>query len=133
VDVFTPEKRSSVMASIRSKGNRTTELRLIKIFRENGISGWRRAYPLFGRPDFVFPKRRVVVFVDGCFWHGCKRCFRLPTSNTGYWVKKIERNRNRDREVSQQLRKKGWKVLRLPECAFKKMSLLQSKLKKALG
>ncbi|HEX4140976.1 MAG TPA: very short patch repair endonuclease [Candidatus Methylacidiphilales bacterium] len=132
-DVFTPAKRSRVMAAIRSKGNRTTELRLIDVFRKNKISGWRRNFALFGRPDFVFPKKRVVIFVDGCFWHGCKRCFRMPTSNTQYWVAKIERNRKRDQEVARQLKKGGWKVLRMAECVLENDRLAKLKLVRVLN
>lgn len=58
------------MRQVKSKKNKSTELRLIEIFRQNGITGWRRNYPVKGHPDFVFPKRKIAVFVDGCFWHG---------------------------------------------------------------
>ena len=69
-DVFTKKKRSAVMAAIRSHGNKDTELKLISIFRGHGIKGWRRHQPLPGKPDFVFRRERLAVFVDGCFWHG---------------------------------------------------------------
>lgn len=70
---------------------------------------------LIGRPDFVFPKQKVVVFVDGCFWHACPRCGHTPKSNQRYWSPKLLRNRNRDKTVSRQLRRNGWNVLRLWE------------------
>src|SRR5436190_20991772 len=73
-DVFTRTKRSEVMSRIRAHGNRDTELRLIALFRRYGITGWRRNARVFGKPDFVFPKQRVAVFVDGCFWHRHPRC-----------------------------------------------------------
>ena len=73
VDVFPKERRSYVMSRIRSHGNASTELRLIAVFKELGISGWRRNYPLFGKPDFVFQSEKVAVFVDGVFWHGHPR------------------------------------------------------------
>lgn len=69
-DVFDKEKRSSIMQCVRSKGNKSTEIKLIQVFAENGITGWRRNYQVKGHPDFVFPKRKIAVFVDGCFWHG---------------------------------------------------------------
>ena len=69
-DVFDAEKRSDIMRQVKSKKNKSTELRLIEIFKENGITGWRRNYPVKGHPDFVFPKKKIAVFVDGCFWHG---------------------------------------------------------------
>jgi DNA mismatch endonuclease (patch repair protein) len=132
VDVFTRKKRSRVMAAIRSKGNLTTELRLIEIFREDKITGWRRNYPLLGRPDFVFPSVKAAIFVDGCFWHGCKRCFRMPTSNTRYWIKKIANNKARDKNVSLRLKRGGWKILRLSECVLKDKSAVQRKLARVL-
>src|SRR2546426_9167745 len=96
-DVFSKQKRSEVMSSIRSSGNRATELRMVAIFREQNIKGWRRGARLFGRPDFVFPKERVAVFVDGCFWHGCTKHAQLPAANRGYWLRKFDLNRQRDR------------------------------------
>jgi len=67
VDVFEAEKRSEIMSRVRSSGNLATEIRLIRIFRTYGINGWRRNISVFGKPDFVFPKSRLAVFVDGCF------------------------------------------------------------------
>jgi DNA mismatch endonuclease (patch repair protein) len=78
------------MSKICGSGNRGTELRLIEIFKARGITGWRRKYKLPGKPDFVFPKARVAVFVDGCFWHGCPKHCRMPRSN-----KKILARENR--------------------------------------
>jgi len=114
-DIWTKEKRSAVMSLIRGHGNKDTELRLIKIFRLFGIIGWRRKQKLFGKPDFVFRKQRVVVFVDGCFWHGCPKCYRRPSSNKKYWDRKFVRNRERDQQVTRLLRKSGWRVLRVWE------------------
>ena len=99
-DVFTIEKRSAVMSVIRSRGNKDTELRLISIFRAYGITGWRINHPLHGRPDFVFRSKRLAIFVDGCFWHGCPKHGRKPTSNQDYWIPKLLRNQARDRQVT---------------------------------
>ncbi|HEV2327505.1 MAG TPA: very short patch repair endonuclease [Verrucomicrobiae bacterium] len=114
-DVFSKPKRSKVMAAIRSKGNKETELRLALILRAHGIKGWRRHRPLPGKPDFVFPTQRLAVFVDGCFWHGCPKHGRNPDSNQHYWLAKLKRNRMRDKMVNRALRVSGWKVLRLWE------------------
>jgi DNA mismatch endonuclease (patch repair protein) len=103
------------MSLIRGSGNRNTELRLIAIFRANGIAGWRRHQPVFGKPDFVFPKLKLVVFVDGCFWHGCSRHFIKPQGNASFWRRKIATNQARDRLVNRTLRKSGWRVLRIWE------------------
>jgi DNA mismatch endonuclease (patch repair protein) len=76
-DVFSKKKRSEIMAAVKSTNNKNTELKLISIFRTNKIIGWRRAQRLPGNPDFVFHRERLAVFVDGCFWHGCKRHCRI--------------------------------------------------------
>ena len=103
------------MAAIRSKGNKDTELKLAAIFRAAEIKGWRRHASLPGRPDFVFPRHRLAVFVDGCFWHGCPKHGRNPSSNRNYWLPKLLRNKQRDMQVKRALTKRGWKVLRLWE------------------
>ena len=114
-DVFSRKKRSAVMAAIRSTGNRDTELKFLKILRSAQISGWRRNFPLFGKPDFCFPKARIAIFVDGCFWHGCPRHGRKPTSNTDYWYAKLARNKTRDSTVVRKLRQDGWTAIRIWE------------------
>jgi len=118
-DVFTREKRSAVMSLIRSRGNSATELRLIALMREHGITGWRRNAPVFGKPDFVFRTAKVAVFVDGCFWHGCPRHATKPATRAAWWAAKLARNAQRDRTVSRALRTCGWRVLRIWECALK--------------
>ena len=112
-DVFSKAKRSQVMAAIRSTGNKDTELKLAKIFRKYGIIGWRRKQLVLGKPDFIFRRGKVAVFVDGCFWHGCPKHGRNPTSNQVYWLKKLRRNKLRDATVNKMLTTSGWIVLRL--------------------
>ncbi len=144
-DIFTKAKRSAVMARIRSRGNRDTELALVRVFRAQGITGWRRhmqlrnaergvrkgggvrkagssprvprsALRVFSvRPDFVFPKLRVAVFVDGCFWHACPQHATQPKGNAAFWRAKLARNQARDRRVTRSLRRAGWRVLRIWE------------------
>lgn len=119
-DSFTKEERSRVMRQVRSKGNKSTELKLVELFRANKVTGWRRHLSLIGKPDFAFPKSKTVVFVDGCFWHGHDCRNTKPADNADYWRKKIERNRKRDALVSETLTAKGWRVLRFWECELKK-------------
>jgi len=119
-DVFTKAKRSEVMSRIRGRGNKNTELALVILFRRNKISGWRRNQKSFGKPDFVFPKLKLTVFVDGCFWHGCPRCYTRPKSNQNFWDDKVVRNRQRDKQVSGILRKAGWRVIRIWEHSLAK-------------
>jgi len=114
-DVFSKNKRSEVMSRIRSRGNRDTELALIAFFRKHHIIGWRRNRPLPGKPDFVFPAAHLIIFVDGCFWHGCKSHSKPPQTNCDYWSKKLRRNRQRDQSVARLLRNRGWRVIRLWE------------------
>lgn len=113
MDVFSRSDRSRVMSKIRSQGNAATELRLIEIFREYKITGWRRNQKLPGKPDFVFRKQRLAVFVDGCFWHACPLCYRRPRSNLKYWDAKRIRNKKRDRDVKKTLSNLGWRVIRI--------------------
>ncbi len=117
-DIFTKKKRSAVMSRIRGSGNKDTELRLIIIFRAYHITGWRRNSKLPGKPDFVLPSRRLAIFVDGCYWHGCPKHYTRPKSNRAFWDAKIARNRRRDREVNRLLKARGWRVLRIWEHAL---------------
>ncbi|MDR1296303.1 MAG: very short patch repair endonuclease [Deltaproteobacteria bacterium] len=122
-DVFDKAKRSLVMSKIRSKGNKSTELRLIDIFAERGVKGWRRNYDVRGHPDFIFPKRKIAVFVDGCFWHGHDCRLSRPKQNAEFWAAKLERNMSRDKTVAREFERRGWTVVRIWECELKKKNL----------
>jgi len=132
-DVFSKKKRSQVMAAIRSRGNRDTEVKLVAILRAANITGWRRHLPLPGCPDFVFKRERVAVFVDGCFWHRCPKHGRQPETNPDYWAKKLARNKSRDSAVSRMLRKDGWTVVRLWEHHLSAPVAAGARIKRALG
>ena len=114
-DIWTKAKRSEVMSLIRGTGNKNTELKLISVFRLHGVTGWRRKARLFGKPDFVFPKLKLAVFVDGCFWHGCPIHATQPKTNAKFWREKIARNQVRDALVTRTLRRVGWRVMRVWE------------------
>jgi len=136
-DIFTPQKRSAVMSRIRGLRNRDTELRLVQLLKTGGITGWRRNAKLFGKPDFIFPRQRLAVFVDGCFWHrhnGCKFSY-TPKTRSEFWLPKFERNIARDRLVTRTLRKAGWRVVRIWECQLtrKKQTRVLRRLKTALA
>lgn len=120
VDFVTKEKRSKIMSAIRSKGNQTTEVATIRLFKEYKIIGWRRNQALLGKPDFVFAKSRLVVFVDGCFWHGHSCLKPRDSLKKGFWKEKVERNIERGKLVNKMLRKDGWKVVRIWECEIEK-------------
>jgi DNA mismatch endonuclease (patch repair protein) len=119
-DVFTKAKRSAVMARIRGHGNKDTELALIKLFRKHHITGWRRNQKVFGKPDFLFRRNRLALFVDGCFWHGCPKHCRTPSGNRLFWKKKFVANKARDRRVNRKLRGIGWRVVRIWEHELKR-------------
>jgi DNA mismatch endonuclease, patch repair protein len=112
-DMFSPRQRSEIMSKVKGRENQATELRLIGVFREFGIRGWRRRAAVFGNPDFVFPAVRLAVFVDGCFWHGCPVHGSLPATNRRFWTLKLKRNTERDRVVGRELKRSGWFVLRI--------------------
>jgi DNA mismatch endonuclease (patch repair protein) len=112
-DIFSRKKRSEIMSRVKGRGNLSTEVLLIKIFRAFGLSGWKRNSTIFGKPDFVFPTARLAIFVDGCFWHGCPIHGALPSSNRSFWKEKLTRNKLRDRQVVRELRKAGWITLRI--------------------
>jgi DNA mismatch endonuclease, patch repair protein len=131
-DVFSRQKRSEIMSRVKGRGNALTELRLIELFRLHGFVGWRRNAPLFGRPDFVFPKFRVAVFVDGCFWHGCPAHGSMPKSNQTFWRAKLQRNRRRDRLVVAELKKLDWKPVRVWQHELREPARLARRLRRHL-
>lgn len=131
-DVFTKEKRSEIMSRVRGSGNLATEQKLIKLFRDYSITGWRRNYPLFGKPDFVFPKKKIAIFVDGEFWHGHSTLGQLPKTNTKFWAEKIDKNKERDRLVNRILKEKGWIVVRIWQHQLKS-SQWHQKIRRAFG
>lgn len=122
-DVFNKEERSRIMRSVKSKNTKSTELAMVKLLKENHITGWRRTYPVKGHPDFVFLDKRVAVFVDGCFWHGHNCRNTKPSDNAEYWQKKRERNMKHDREVTASFEKRGWRVIRIWECELKRKNI----------
>ena len=127
-DVFSKEKRSDVMSKIRSKGNKKTEIRLIEIFKKYSVKGWRRNYPIYGKPDFVFSKHRLAIFVDGCFWHGCPEHYNKPATNAEFWRKKLETNIKRDEIVNATLKDKNWTVLRIWQHELNDEELIANKI-----
>ncbi|MCB1092674.1 MAG: very short patch repair endonuclease [Verrucomicrobiae bacterium] len=132
-DSLSPEGRSQLMSRVRGKGNQSTEMRMIAILRDAGITGWRRNQDLAGRPDFLFRPERVALFVDGCFWHGCPKCYRRPKSNQAFWDEKIRKNTARDRAVNRELKRKGWIVVRVWEHELKAPGKVAGKIRRALS
>lgn len=152
-DVFTQAKRSEVMSRIKGRGNRDTELAFMAILKSQRITGWRRHLAInlsplrkvpcaeAGRrqgkglkvhPDFVFPAKRLAVFIDGCFWHGCPKHATQPTSNKVFWQLKLSSNKERDRFVTRRLKKLGWGVLRIWEHELRHPNSVQRRLQRRL-
>jgi DNA mismatch endonuclease, patch repair protein len=131
-DVFSRSKRSHIMSRVKGSGNRTTELRLIEVFRECGFKGWRRNSRMFGRPDFIFPDFRIAIFVDGCFWHSCPKHGQVPASNCVFWEEKLWRNKLRDRLVGKTLRREGWTIFRIWQHELRDTRRLVRRLEKRL-
>ncbi len=113
-DVLTKEQRSYNMSRIRTK-NTIPEKKLIYALKKAGIHGYRAHYPLFGKPDIVFPKKGIVIFLDGCFWHKCPKHYKEPETKRVFWMKKIIGNVKRDKIVSRKLSSQGYNVLRFWE------------------
>ncbi len=131
MDTFSKVDRSRIMASVKSKNNKSTELKFVSLLKEKNITGWRRNYPLTGNPDFVFPRSKIAVFIDGCFWHSCPSHCRMPSSNVNYWNDKIEKNKIRDRKITKALKMKDWQVIRIWEHEIK-TGKLNRKLKRII-
>lgn len=112
-----------IMRRVKSSKNFSTELKLISILKEHKICGWRRNYKIYGNPDFVFPKAKIALFADGCFWHGHNCRNVTPKDNSAYWANKISANKSRDKEVSKYFVKRGWKVIRIWECDLRSKNI----------
>ena len=116
MDNLSPAERSVLMAKVRATGNRSTEAAVASKLRAAKITGWRR-HPknVPGRPDFYFPEAKIVLFVDGCFWHACPSCGRIPKTRADFWQEKIDTNRRRDQRTRRHLRAIGYRVFRIWE------------------
>jgi len=132
-DVLTPEQRKKNMSRIHGK-NTSPELKLRKLLWKSGLRGYRVYYNLPGKPDIVFTKQKLVIFVDGCFWHKCPVCFRPPATNEGFWSEKLQKNVERDMRVNEELQNTGWTVLRIWEHEIKKTpDVVVGKIRELLG
>jgi DNA mismatch endonuclease (patch repair protein) len=118
-DVLTLKQRKKNMSRIRGK-NTGPEIKLRKLLWSRGIRGYRIHYNLLGKPDIVFTKKKIAIFIDGCFWHKCSICFQKPETRKEFWMKKISSNVERDLKNTRQLQEEGWTVLRFWEHEIRK-------------
>jgi DNA mismatch endonuclease (patch repair protein) len=133
IDPLTPEQRSETMSRVRSKGT-APEIAVRRLLRRIGARFRMHGADLPGAPDFVFPARRRVVFVHGCFWHRhrCKAGRKVPRTRAEYWVPKLERNRKRDAANRRKLRRLGWRAMAVWECQLKDEAKVEVRLREFL-
>ena len=110
------EQRSKTMAAVKSQ-NTKLEREFLDDLPVKGIE--RHPNDILGTPDLAHRRRKVALFIDSCFWHGCPAHCRMPSSNRPYWTQKIYRNRKRDLRVNKELRASGWMVIRIWEHSLK--------------
>ena len=123
-------ERSRIMSSIKGKHNKSTELKFRMALVKSGIKGWvLHPSDVFGKPDIFFTKKKLAIFVDGCFWHGCKTCGHIPKTRSAFWRAKFERNQARALLVKGNLRKQSIKVMRVWEHVLTKPSKIAELVK----
>src|SRR3989338_11423056 len=116
-DIVSKKKRSEIMSRIKSKDSRI-EVLFRKSLWKKGFRYSKNSSKYFGKPDVVLLKHKTVIFIDSCFWHGCKKHCRIPSVRKKYWTQKITRNKERDKEVSKYYKKQCWKIFRIWEHDF---------------
>lgn len=131
IDIVPPAVRSRMMSSVKSRDTKP-ELQLRRGLHKAGLRYRLHVAALPGRPDIVFPTRRAVIFVHGCFWHGhsCRKG-AVPTSNEEFWLEKIQRNQIRDAKARTQLWALGWRSMTVWECALKNSTSARSTIEAA--
>jgi DNA mismatch endonuclease (patch repair protein) len=117
LDKFDAATRSRIMSRNRATGTRSTERRFRSFLIRSAIRGWKLGHNsrLIGNPDFVFTSSHLLIFIDGCFWHGCQSCRSIPVTNRSFWRTKIHGNKTHDRKVTRLLKNLGWRVIRIWE------------------
>lgn len=118
-DKISKLQRSETMRAIKSKDTKI-EVAFRKILWKKGFRYRKNSAKYFGKPDIVLRKYRTVIFIDSCFWHGCRKHFRLPATNKIYWENKIKKNIARDKRVTSYYKKIGWKIFRFREHDIRK-------------
>lgn len=113
-DTVSKQKRSEIMRAVKNKDSKI-EVAFRKALWHEGFRYRKNDSKYFGKPDIVLKKYKTVIFIDSCFWHGCEEHCRMPETRQEYWVNKIKRNRERDKEVSNYYKKLGWNLFRVWE------------------
>ena len=118
-DVFSKKKRSEIMSKVRSKDSKI-EIKFRKALWKEGFRYRKNSTKYFGKPDLVLLKYKTVIFIDSCFWHSCKEHGTIPSTRKKFWTEKLEKNRQRDKEVNRYYKKEGWKIFRVWEHEIQK-------------
>jgi len=113
-DVVSKKKRSKIMSAVRSKDTKI-EIAFRKTLWKQGFRYSKNSAKYYGKPDLVLKKFKTVIFIDSCFWHGCKKHCRIPATNKKYWADKIERNKRRDKEINKFYTTIDWQIIRIWE------------------
>lgn len=130
-DTVSKRKRSEIMSAVRSKDTKM-EIAFRKAIWRKGFRYSKNSSKYFGKPDIVLKKYKTAIFLDSCFWHGCKKHCRIPTARKKYWTGKIEKNKQRDKKVNRYYKKIGWKIIRIWEHNMKNINIIISKIAKTL-
>ena len=133
-DVYSKSKRSEIMARVKNRKT-NPEDQVARLLRRLKVRYQRNVRSLAGEPDLVIRSARTVIFVHGCFWHnhgGCKRA-KLPATNRAFWKRKITGNKKRDARIARQLRKEGWHVLTIWQCALRDPERVVKRLRRTLS
>ncbi len=131
-DTVSKKKRSEIMSAVKSKDTKM-EIAFRKLIWREGFRYSKNSSKYFGKPDIVLKKYKTAIFLDSCFWHGCKKHCRIPETRKKYWTEKIKRNKERDTEVIHHYRKIGWKLFRFWEHEISKnIDKIISKISKIL-
>ena len=134
VDIYSKSKRSDIMSRVKNRRTKPED-QVATLLRSLGVKYRRNVKTLPGQPDFVVKSKKLIVFVNGCFWHGHPNCNRakLPDSNRKFWEKKINANKRRDQHNARKLRKEGWHIITIWQCKLRKPSSVMNRLKKQLN
>lgn len=122
-DIYSKRKRTKIMRAVRSKDSKL-EVDFRKALWHQGFRYRKNVTGLFGKPDLVLGRYRTVIFIDSCFWHGCRWHCHLPATRRRWWLQKIERNKVRDREVTRYYKRLSWNIIRLWEHDLKKSDFM---------
>lgn len=118
VDIFSKKKRSEIMSRVRNKDSKM-EVEFRKKIWKAGFRYRKNVTKYFGKPDLAFKKYKTAIFIDSCFWHGCKMHGSTPQTRKKFWIAKLRRNVQRDKDVNHYYKKIGWKIIRIWEHEIK--------------